>query len=419
MKNSWIWTLAFIFLLLLPLARTVSDSEYAMEWIFEPKVNGYVHTKIKFTLPWDCSDWVYSCHGAPLENVKAWEVETGRSVRMEHVHLKGDLQRYYFIFEEKKQEGFQWWFEYDQKDTVEETLDEVYYYYYARGRDDKARFKATVIFPTGHEFLYSDFQEPNEVSSSLGRVSIVFSEDTPTDATFFISVTFSQKGVQFLKEAQNKYNLGQYSEAKKACQGAISFYSQFETLYNRNRGELLAELRDSVAKCDAFLEEERIARNRQMAEEKFEEAVAAFDSGDYAAAKTLFEQAQNMYASVGNMERKGECQGYIAQCIQFLEQEQKRTEAEGLLNDGIALFEEKQYESAKIKLEEALKLFTELEDEEKVQECNQWISSCNEALMMPNTMYVLSGVLIVVALSLLGIGVYKKRGRKKPLEEKA
>lgn len=71
--------------------------------------------------------------------------------------------------------------------------------------------------------------------------------------------------------------------------------------------------------------------------------------------------------------------GNVYRCIQPLEEKQQlKNEAEALLGEGIACFEQQQYDLAKIKFEKALMLFTELGDEEKIEECKEWITSCEE-----------------------------------------
>ncbi|MBU7013066.1 MAG: SHOCT domain-containing protein [Theionarchaea archaeon] len=80
-------------------------------------------------------------------------------------------------------------------------------------------------------------------------------------------------------------------------------------------------------------------------------------------------------------------------------------------------FDQEEYNAAKTKFEEALGLFTELEDEEKIAECREQIASCDEALettqISPMMILLLLTVVIVGAV----IGAVYLRTRR-PVTEK-
>ena len=137
-------------------------------------------------------------------------------------------------------------------------------------------------------------------------------------------------------------------------------------------------MKEKATECKNLAEEERIERNMQFAEEKFEEAMAAYNNEDYKSAKALFMEAQSQYTSVNNSAKVSECQDYIDTCTHYMEQAQSRADAEALFNEGVTYFQQEQYEEAKTKFEEALALFTELGDEKKIEECKEWIASCEE-----------------------------------------
>lgn len=133
----------------------------------------------------------------------------------------------------------------------------------------------------------------------------------------------------------------------------------------------------------------------ELAEKRFEEAVAAFDNEDYESAEQLFSQAQDTYRAISNSTKVSECQDYVDQCSQYLEEKQlKADKAVGLFDEGIAYFEQEQYSQARTKFEEALTLFTELDDEESIKECEEWIASCEEALNPPKTEICLGTAMI-------------------------
>jgi tetratricopeptide (TPR) repeat protein len=143
--------------------------------------------------------------------------------------------------------------------------------------------------------------------------------------------------------------------------------------------------------------------NTQFAEEKYEEAVTAFSSGDYKSAEQLFKQAQKMYSLIGDSAKVSECQDLIDQCADFLEKLQLKAEkAEALFKEGVTHFEQQQYEVARTKFEEALTQFTELGDEEKVKECEEWIVSCEEQLEKEESRGFCTGSIMIMFLLLGG-----------------
>ena len=349
------------------------------EWTFEPKTDGSVHTKVKITLSGGYSCFtITSSSSTPKLNMKAWEADTGIPISITEAD-EGDKTKYTLEFQGTKRGGFQFFMEYDELEEVDLKRDETYYFYFGWTSCYETTHTATVVLPKSHELLYTNYIDPKEVSSAL-RLSIVFTEEVPEEETFRLGVMFSKTGVQLLKKADSNFRLRQYKEAKEAYKDAIRFYSQFSKLYNRDKVSFIAELTDYVSQCEAFLEEERIEYNTQVAEEKHQEGVTAFNSKEYAEAEQLFKQAQNMYKSVGNSEKADECQEYIDTCVAFAEQEQIRSEAEALFSEGETYCGQQLYEDAKAKFEEALAKYTELGDEEKINECNEWILTCEKEL---------------------------------------
>ena len=87
-----------------------------------------------------------------------------------------------------------------------------------------------------------------------------------------------------------------------------------------------------------------------------------------------------MFEALGNTEKTSECQNYIDQCDQFEAERKLKSEAQSSFNKGVGLFEQQQYEEAKSAFEEALAKYTDLGDEEKIRECEEWITSCEEAM---------------------------------------
>ena len=375
-----------------------SEIKETFKCVFELNTNGYVHEKIIFELQWrtkDCWTW------GPLnvENFKAWETETGTPIKVETAD-EGDGVSYTLIFGEMKNIGFQFTVEYDSRERIEEKFDDVYYFY--RGWwavSQVSLFDVTIILPKNHELLYTNYLDPTEIISQSGHYHIIIEEIIPAEETFRIGVMFSQKGIQLIKKADNRYHLKKYDEARAAYRDAIKFYSQFSKLFGKNKNEFIGELQEYLDECEKFIEEELFITNSHRAEETFNQAMIAFNEKDHEKAKALFTEAQNLYDSVDNLSKKSECQDYIDQCTVIIENHLSFLEAQSLLDEGISLFENQEYEKANLKFEEALTKFSELEEEEKIEECNEWITSCEEALNPPSSGICLGTIILGILIS--------------------
>jgi tetratricopeptide (TPR) repeat protein len=346
------------------------------EWVLEPTINGSVH--IAWTVTLCCEEEVFSTtwgKGRPIKDVKAKDAKTGESLQATLVD-EGDRLKLQIELGEKGRSGYQVVIELDRLYSVKEE-DEAYYFDF--GYSGAIEHTITVILPTGHEFLYAQYLDVEKVTTAANRVSVLFEQVSHEKEQFDVGVWFSHRGIQLLEKAEIDFLNGQYSDAEKAYEDAVNFYSQISTLYNRNKDEFLAHLHGKAAECKSLAEEERIQKTTQLAEEKFTEAVAAFHGGDYESAKALFTEAQNKYNSVNDSAKVSECRDYIDTCTQYMEQAQSRAEAEALFSEGVIYFEQEQYEEAKTTFEEALIIFTELGDEEKAEECTERIASCEEA----------------------------------------
>jgi len=360
--KKWKWVVVLVILLqMVPVEQACSRVCEDFEWTLEPHTNGTVHVKVKVTLGSRESSFGFpSWKTTPITNMKAWEAETGNPISILEVD-EGENMRHELQFEEKKGKGFQFFAEYDRLDKVEEKKSGAYYLYWGWSSNNDTTHRVTVILPKNHELLATKYINPEEVSSYGGCLHLLFSEDVSADESFQVGVTFSQKGVQLIKSAENHFRMGNYEEARKVYLEASGFYLQFPDAYGLSVGSLSLDLRHYATECE-----------KKLAEGKFAEAVTALDAGDYERAQQLFEDAEEQYTLLGDPEKVNECRGYIDQCEQVIEKDQLKSEAESLLKQ--------QYAEAKTKFEEALAKYTELEDEEKVEECQEWITSCEQEM---------------------------------------
>ena len=352
------------------------DLYHLYEWTFEPKTDGSVHIEWEITIC--CEEMIfYTTWGKnrPIKNLEARDTETGESLGATLVDER-DRIKMQIELGEKGKSGYQFTVEFDISNAVKEE-NEVYYFNF--GYSGRIEHTITVILPVNHEFLHANLLSVEEVKTQANRVSVLFEKVSHETEQFDFGIYFSDKGVQLLKNAESSFRNGQYGDAEEAYKDAVDFYSQVSTLYNRNKDEFLSELQEKVTECKNLAEEERVERNKQLAEGKFGEAMTAFNSKDYKSAKALFMEAQSKYNSVNDSAKASECQDYIDECTQYVEQAQSRADAEVLFNEGVTYFQKEQYEEAKAKFEEALAIFTELGDEEKIEECKKQIASCEEA----------------------------------------
>jgi len=275
--RTWI-IICVLFLQAVHIGQVYSESRYSYEWNLEPKTSGSVHVIAKITigdrLPY--LGFTYA-KTVPVENMKAWEAETGNPINVKETD-KGQSMEYTFEFDETKKEGFQFFVEYDLLKRVREE-DDIYSLYWGWEFPLEASHTATVVLPKNHELLSTEHLDPVKVSSHQNHVSATFEEDVSEGGVFKFLVVFSQKGVQLLEEAEDKFSKGEYADAKKTYQEAREFYLQFTDVYGRDIAMLLVDLTHYVKECDI-----------KLAEEKYEEAVAAFDNEEYTTAQQLFQR---------------------------------------------------------------------------------------------------------------------------------
>ena len=369
MKYNGMQIVACILLLqTICVGQVYSELCFDLEWTLEPETNGEIHVKAKITIEVRSNSLTLPfSKKTPIRNMKAWDVETGKSITITEAEEK-DTTTYTLDFGSVKRKGFQFLVEYDQSKMIEE-LDEIYYFEWGWEFFCEVSQKVTVILPEDHELLRTDYVDPVKVSSHQDCLHLVVSENIPQGETFRIGVTFSQKGVELIKTAETHFQSGKYEVAKRAYEKASAFYLLFSDVYGRDAVALLLDLMDCIRDCDM-----------KLAEEKYEEAVQVFDNGNYTRAQLCFQKAQELYESAGDSRKFDECQDKIEQCTRMIEVEELKIEAEALFNEGGSLLEQQQYAEAKTKFEEALAKYTELGDEDKIQECEEKIASCQKEL---------------------------------------
>jgi tetratricopeptide (TPR) repeat protein len=268
------------------------------DWYFEPREDGSLLIRMTVTIGKSYSSWGFTTSkDTIITSIRAWELESGTPIDIEESD-EGDRIEYLLDFQGTKGKGFQFVIEREQRDSVEEKFNQTYYLYWGWTSSRNSIHTAAVLLPKKHELLYSNYIQPEEVTSRLEQLTVHLSQELPKESTFRIGLMFSKKGVQLLKRAESAFRLNQWSDAKEAYEDAIKFYDQFSELYDKNKTEFILDLNHNLRECEEHLETERMERNTQIAEEKYAEGLAALENEEYESAKLLFTQAQNMYKSV-------------------------------------------------------------------------------------------------------------------------
>ena len=204
-----------------------------------------------------------------------------------------------------------------------------------------------------------------------------------------------------LEKGKTHLESGEYTLAKSTFAQSKNYLESTLKVYESDTTQTMIETLDSLlADCETGLKAETL----------FQEGVTLYESGHYSAALSPLQEAQTLFQSI-NVDNK-ECTTLVQQCESRIETEKSQKEAGTLLNEGITYFEEQQYKRAKTKFEEALSVFTELQNEEKIAECKEWITSCEEvskdeeSLKIPT---VIIGTLVTLLVTIIGLLQLRKR----------
>lgn len=112
----------------------------------------------------------------------------------------------------------------------------------------------------------------------------------------------------------------------------------------------------------------------------FEEAGTLYDTEDYSNAKSKFVEAKFLFDALGDKENSQKAQEMVEKCeeeirkqYEEIQKQELRKDADSLFEQGMKAFESKNYENAKSKFEQAKQRYNELNDEEMVSECDEWL----------------------------------------------
>lgn len=213
--------------------------------------------------------------------------------------------------------------------------------------------------------------------------------------------TLMEKGEELMESGDFPFAESVFGQSKSYLENALDIYE------NDSTRDLISSINSLIADAETGVEAKNL----------YEEGKNLYELGEYASAIIKLEKAKHLFESI-DCEAE-ECALLIAECKTKIGSESRQEIAEVLLSDGIAHFRHQEYDRAKSKFEEALSLFTEMQDEGKIQECNQWIASCEDSSASSKSSWTNLGLMagVVAALLLLVIGVHVLRARVRKPEE--
>lgn len=216
-----------------------------------------------------------------------------------------------------------------------------------------------------------------------------------------IGLKLIDEGNRILQAGDFAFAESVFTEAKRFLEGALSIYES-STIEN-----LITEV----------LSLKGIAEIGVTAESLLQEGKDLYRLSQFALAIVKLEEAQELFKSIDSSKSE-ECASLIEEYTINMENGGNLEEAEALMNEGITCHREQEYDLAKIKFEEAFAIFTELQNTEKMQECERWIASCEasekdlqerESRGVKNGMIISIVVLISASVLVAGVLVLKRK----------
>lgn len=229
------------------------------------------------------------------------------------------------------------------------------------------------------------------------------------------------RGRDLVQKGEEQMDAGDFATARSTFMQAISYLESALEVYESDTAlNLLERAHSCIANCGIG----------EDAEDLYQEGKSLLEAGDFSAAITKLEEAQSLFQSI-NSRRSEDCASLIQECnaqtereteqeaIEALEEEQERVRewAEESFSEGMTSFDQEEYNAAKTKFEEALGLYTELGDEEKISECREQIASCEEKLEATQISSMMILLLLTVVIVGAVIGAVYLRTRR-PVTEK-
>ncbi len=274
--------------------------------------------------------------------------------------------------------------------------------------------KGRIIFLPDSDFFFCRFMKEDDNEKFVANI---FNWLTEPGGPFSQQRELQEKGLSLLEEGKEQMESGEFELAKSTLTRSMSYLESALAIYESDTIEgIIDTIKSLIADAETGIK----------ASELLEEATALFEAGQYASALQVLEESSTLFQSI-NSDKSEECVALIQKCRERLNE--RVGQAEALLEEGIAYFKNQQYDLARARFEGALLGFAELESTEKIQECEEWISSCDKQLesvplqsLEPSEnrslryTAIVAGTAVIFAV-IIGFLLYrsqKQRGRRSP-----
>lgn len=201
----------------------------------------------------------------------------------------------------------------------------------------------------------------------------------------------TRKAEQLISMGHDLFAQGKYDQAKSEYERALELYLE---LYDSND---VLKSQEMITMCNKGLD----------ADTAYKSGVEYYDKKEYANALSEFEKSESLYDEIGNTKGSEKVQEMINEC-------RKPLDAEGAYQEGLGYCSGGVYDEAIVKFKEALSLYKELENDEKVTELQARIEETQNILNkreMRKRMFVFIGILTVVGVEFVIVYVFLRKPR--------
>lgn len=264
--------------------------------------------------------------------------------------------------------------------------------------------KGRVFFLTNLDIFLDGFIESLD---NFQLVTNIFDWLTEPGGPYVQQQRFLENGIDLAEKGKEQLESGEFSLAESTLNRSKNALEKSLEIYESNTAK--NRLRIVISLIEK-------AETGVTAEMLLQEGRTLFELGEFPSAMSKLEEAQQLFESITS-EKSTECMQLIQQC-----------RGEILLNEGVTSFDQHHYEEAKAIFEEARAVYAALQDNQKIEECKDWITSCEEQMTPPETPpepsefpteVIAAVILIVIAIVIIGsVFQLRKRMQKREPEKR-
>ena len=351
-----VFLLSFIFL---PSPQQMLCEDSSLLWEFKPATDRSVHIKaiIPIAKGTDSYKFLEISEKIWIKDVKAYEYESGTPVEHKvYYDSSRDKQVIMLLFSQPSPDSFACGIEFVLADFMEERSDKVFIFEWWYRSEEEEFHTGVVILPMGTDLLDLQLKEPERVEEEE-QIAIYYEGKSKGYNDFSFQLAFSPSGRTFLGMAERYEESGDLDTALSYYQRTMTLYGRYN-FYAKTKPEFLKGIREKI-----------VALQKITADSAFEDALEAFEQGEYEKAKVQFIPLENQYRILKDTERESQCREMIAECERVV----MSREAEMLFERGKMQYDTMNYPSARESFVQAQEIFEELGDQEKLAECEKWL----------------------------------------------